>query len=60
MLEETISVMQRLGQRYLWVDSFCIVQKDIVVKREQILFVGENAQGDFATIVAVSKKSVDA
>ncbi|KAF2092486.1 heterokaryon incompatibility [Rhizodiscina lignyota] len=35
-IEDAITICKRLDQRFLWVDSLCVVQDDAVDQKEQI------------------------
>jgi hypothetical protein len=49
-----MDVVRRLGKRYLWVDQYCIDQKNKDVKARQILHMDQIYEGAYATIVAGS------
>ncbi|KAI0389311.1 heterokaryon incompatibility protein-domain-containing protein [Xylariaceae sp. FL0594] len=50
---DAIHLCKELGQRYLWVDRFCIVQDDIDLKKAQIDAMGAVYGGATLTIVAL-------
>jgi hypothetical protein len=55
-----MAFVARLNQRYLWVDSLCIVQDDHVEKHDQIGFMHEIYTAAYATIVQHSGCDADA
>lgn len=57
---DAMTLCQRLGVRYLWVDSVCIVQDDLEVKREQLRAMGAVYGEAYFTIAAVQAESADA
>ena len=58
-LEDGISLVRKLGKRYLWVDSICINQADEADKQEQIALMDSIYSGAWLTIVAISASSAD-
>ncbi|KAF7536033.1 hypothetical protein G7054_g4890 [Neopestalotiopsis clavispora] len=54
VIADAINLCRQIGQRYLWVDRFCIVQDDPVCKGEQISAMGHIYQRAFLTIVALA------
>lgn len=55
---DAITVIRRLGLRYLWVDSFCIIQDSEEDKACEIARIRLNFRNGFVTIVAASAKAV--
>ncbi|KAK1773106.1 HET-domain-containing protein [Copromyces sp. CBS 386.78] len=53
-VEDAMIVVQQLGQRYLWVDQYCIDQHDEQDKHAQIRNMDHIYEGSHATIVAFS------
>ena len=53
-IQDAITVMQRLGERYLWVDSLCIIQDDPSSKQANIDSMTEVYTGALFTIVAAT------
>ncbi|KAK3949468.1 HET-domain-containing protein [Pseudoneurospora amorphoporcata] len=53
-IEDAMIVVQQLGQRYLWVDQYCIDQHDEQDKHAQIRNMDHIYEGSHATIVAFS------
>lgn len=58
-IEDSIILVQELGQRYLWVDSICISQSNENQLLQQIGIMSIIYQGAYATIVAFSGNSAD-
>jgi hypothetical protein len=58
-IEDSILVVQKLGKRYLWVDSLCISQNDEGHKANQIAIMDFIYQTAWATIVDLSGTSAD-
>ncbi|PVH68637.1 HET-domain-containing protein, partial [Cadophora sp. DSE1049] len=54
VVEDSISVVQRLGSNYLWVDKYCIEQNETEEKQTQIDNMDKIYEGAYATIVAAS------
>lgn len=50
-ISDAIQVTQRLGERYLWIDSLCIIQ-DSTHKRSQVLGMGQIYGAAVLTLVA--------
>ncbi|KAJ2988098.1 hypothetical protein NUW58_g4154 [Xylaria curta] len=53
VVADAIYLCLDIGQRYLWVDRFCIVQDDLELKAEQIDAMGVIYDRAFLTIVAL-------
>lgn len=53
-IQDVITVMQGLGERYLWVDSLCIIQDDPSSKQANIDSMTEVYTGALFTIVAAT------
>jgi hypothetical protein len=53
-IRDAITLVSTIGERYLWVDSVCIVQDDNTNKRKQISQMGEIYSQAELTIVALS------
>ncbi|KAF2793403.1 HET-domain-containing protein [Melanomma pulvis-pyrius CBS 109.77] len=51
---DAIYVTKKLGLRYLWVDRYCIAQDNPVVKRDQIMRMGEIYSESHLTIIAAA------
>ncbi|PSN62948.1 hypothetical protein BS50DRAFT_455258, partial [Corynespora cassiicola Philippines] len=49
-IRDAMTFVKRLGQRYLWVDSLCIVQDDGVEKHSQIAMMHEIYSAAYVTI----------
>ena len=58
-IKESMEVVQRLGERYLWVDMLCIVQDDKQSKRNQIDNMGIVYGFSSLTIVAASGEDAE-
>ncbi|OCL02868.1 HET-domain-containing protein [Glonium stellatum] len=54
VIQDAIRFTARLQERYLWVDSLCIVQDDAASKHHQILQMAAIYNGALATIVAAT------
>jgi hypothetical protein len=59
-IEDAIYLVQKLGKRYLWVDSLCIDQADDKDKERQIMKMQNIYCGAYVTIIALSGKSANA
>jgi hypothetical protein len=51
VIQDAIHFVAALQERYLWVDSLCIVQDDVKVKHHQILQMGAIYNGAVASLV---------
>jgi hypothetical protein len=51
VIQDAIHFVAALGERYLWVDSLCIVQNDVKIKHHQILQMGSIYNGALACLV---------
>ncbi|KAF2831531.1 HET-domain-containing protein [Ophiobolus disseminans] len=49
---DAMHLVESLGERYLWVDRYCIVQDDSEAKPSQLASMGDIYAGAFFTIVA--------
>ncbi|KNG46199.1 tol protein [Stemphylium lycopersici] len=54
VVEDAILAVQKLGQRYLWVDQYCIDQLDAKTKKTQLREMDQIYEGAYATILAVA------
>ncbi|KAK3955938.1 heterokaryon incompatibility protein-domain-containing protein [Pseudoneurospora amorphoporcata] len=54
LVEDAMTVVTRLGERYSWVDQYCIDQNNVEEKHAQIENMDSIYEGAFATIVAFS------
>lgn len=54
VIRDAMEVVQSLGERYLWVDSLCIIQDDTDSKNHQIQGMGVIYSAALMTIVALS------
>ncbi|KAK3344718.1 heterokaryon incompatibility protein-domain-containing protein [Neurospora tetraspora] len=54
LIEDAMIVVNRLGERYLWVDQYCIDQNNADEKHAQIENMAFIYEGAYATIVAFS------
>ena len=57
VIQDTVSLLRSLGERYLWVDSICIVQSSPEDKEAIISKMAEIYHYAYATIVAASGTS---
>ncbi|KAI1156300.1 heterokaryon incompatibility protein-domain-containing protein [Nemania diffusa] len=53
VVADAINLCIEIGQRYLWVDRFCIMQNDLELKEEHINAMGVIYDRAFLTIVAL-------
>jgi len=53
VIQDAIHFVAALNERYLWVDSLCIVQNDMDMKHHQILQMGAIYNGAVASLVGV-------
>jgi hypothetical protein len=58
-IQDALTVVKKLGKKYLWVDSICIDQSSAAEKMSQIAIMDQIYQGAFATLIALSGKSAD-
>ncbi|KIM99513.1 hypothetical protein OIDMADRAFT_126462, partial [Oidiodendron maius Zn] len=56
---DAITVSKELGQRYLWVDSLCIVQDDAVYQKQQIGIMDTIYASATLTLVAAGGNNAD-
>lgn len=59
-IKDAMLLVSRFDERYLWVDSLCIMQDDAESKHDQISLMDVIYQSAILTIVALSGKSADA
>ncbi|KAH8755667.1 heterokaryon incompatibility protein-domain-containing protein, partial [Diaporthe sp. PMI_573] len=59
-IADAMSLCRSIGQRYLWVDSFCIVQDDVEEKRRLIHGMNRVYENANLTLVALSGVDADA
>ncbi len=57
--QDAIRLTRELGERFLWIDSLCIVQDDPADLDAQIQLMGVIFEGSYCTIVAVDAKGAD-
>jgi hypothetical protein len=55
----TVQLAKLLGERYLWVDRFCIVQDGGLEKQAQLDGMGDIFAGAYATVVAATGTDAD-
>ncbi|XXH02023.1 hypothetical protein Hte_008388 [Hypoxylon texense] len=55
---DAIRLTRELGERFLWIDSLCIVQDDRDDLKEQIGRIGEVFEGFYCTIAATDAKGI--
>lgn len=58
-IRDAIQAVRLLGERYLWVDSLCIIQDDEQTKKEQIMQMHAIYAGASITIVAAQGNDAD-
>ncbi|KAI2615324.1 heterokaryon incompatibility protein-domain-containing protein [Hypoxylon sp. NC1633] len=54
VIEDSMSVTVALGFRYLWVDRYCVEQRDSAKKHEQIMHMDSVYQNAVLTIIATA------
>ncbi|KAE9373556.1 HET-domain-containing protein [Stipitochalara longipes BDJ] len=59
VFQDAITITRRLGLRYIWIDSLCIIQDDIRDWQEQLAQMASIYAGSFVTISATSSDSSD-
>jgi hypothetical protein len=59
-IKDAILVVERMGERFLWIDSLCIIQDDVVHKKEMIPAMGSIYMNSLFTIVAMTGCRADA
>jgi hypothetical protein len=59
-IEDAMLWVEKMGKRYLWVDSLCINQRDVADKKRQINRLSDIYRGAFLNIVALTSSSADA
>lgn len=52
VVHQALDLVRGLGERYLWVDRFCIVQDDILPKLRQLNVMGQVYANAYFTIIA--------
>jgi Heterokaryon incompatibility protein (HET) len=57
--QDAIRLTRELGERFLWIDSLCIVQDDANDLDAQIGLMGTIFEGSYCTIAATDAKGVD-
>jgi hypothetical protein len=60
VIQDAMTLVRLLGERYLWVDILCIVQDDPVQKHAQIAQMDLIYSGSLLTIAALSSSDADA
>ena len=58
-IDDAITLTYRLQERYLWVDSLCIIQDDKTAKQLQVLAMDKVYAFALATIAAASDENAD-
>ena len=59
-IKDAIDLVKELGERYLWVDSLCIIQDDVQDQADQIMAMDSIYHSAVLTIAATSGKNADA
>ncbi|KAH8765179.1 heterokaryon incompatibility protein-domain-containing protein [Hyaloscypha finlandica] len=59
-IRDAMTVIEAVGEWYLWVDAFCIVQDDVKELMDQVAQMDSIYAGAFATIVAAAGSDADA
>ncbi|CAI6341255.1 unnamed protein product [Periconia digitata] len=55
-VRDTVEFVRKIGERYLWVDRFCIVQDMIVGKQSQLDAMGKIYARSYLTIIAAQSE----
>ncbi|KAI0543817.1 heterokaryon incompatibility protein-domain-containing protein [Xylaria curta] len=58
-IQDSINVVERLGERYLWVDALCIFQDDVIHKAQMIGIMDRIYRQAVLTIIAAGGDSSD-
>ena len=58
-IQDAITLVSEIGERYVWVDSLCILQDDEEDMRQQLEEMGKIYSGSLFTIHAVSGEDAD-
>jgi hypothetical protein len=58
-VRDAMSLVSKLGERYLWVDALCIVQDDPAEKQQQISGMDSVYKNAYLTIVAATGDNAD-
>ncbi|KAF7556703.1 hypothetical protein G7Z17_g1221 [Cylindrodendrum hubeiense] len=59
VVQDAVSITTEIGQRYLWVDQYCIDQIDLAEKLPELKKMDLIYEGAFLTIVAAAGKDAD-
>jgi hypothetical protein len=59
-IKDAMLVVEMIGERFLWVDSLCIIQDDAAHKKEMISAMGSLYMHSLLTIVAMTGCNADA
>ncbi|CAN9280255.1 unnamed protein product [Alternaria alternata] len=57
VVQDTIELVQKLGERYLWVDCLCIVQDDVDT-RAQVERMGDIYSGAYFTVIGATSSGL--
>jgi hypothetical protein len=60
VIRDVMELVARLGERYLWMDSLCIVQDDLESKHKQVLQMAAIYSAAHVTIVAAAGEDTNA
>ena len=58
-IEDAMTLVKNLGERYLWADLYCIDQNDELAKQEQITLMDKIYASSYLTIVALDGENAD-
>lgn len=58
-VKDAISVVKRLGLRYIWIDAYCIIQDSVEDKNKELAHMGEIYTRAYITLSAASAASVE-
>ena len=53
-IRDAITLVHAIGERYLWVDSFCIIQNDVKMQQAEIMRMGSIYSRALFTIIAAA------
>jgi hypothetical protein len=59
VIEDSIAVVKSLGMRYLWIDRYCIPQKDSSEKQRLIREMGRIYANSSVTLIAAASEGAD-
>lgn len=60
VIKDAMTVVYELGERYLWIDSLCVVQDDATTKHDSIASMANVYSSAYLTICAIDGLNADA